>query len=354
MSVFSAIDFSAISGTSRALIVAGGIILGFSLLGFVIERIIVASLRRFAASTNFKLDDIVMSSLRGVARWGFFLLGIFAGLPALPIPVSFSDEITLAGRLTVLVFSLIVLGRFANGIAAHYANRLFPSSVSLTKIIVNVVLMTIGVLIIFQTIGIKITPILGALGVGGLAVALALQDTLANFFSGMQVMASKQINLGDYVQLDSGQEGFVSDISWRAATLKMLNNNVVVVPNTKLAQSIVTNFSLEERDFAVRVTIGVAYDSDLEKVERVTIEEARKIAEKIEGAAKTFEPLVRYHTFGDSSIQFNVIMRYEDFGAQFLAQHELVKALHKRYQQEGIEIPFPIRTVLVRGEMPAG
>lgn len=348
-----AIDFSAISGTTRALVVAGGIVLVATIAGFVIERVLIAGLRRLAKSTSFQFDDIVMTSVRGVARWGFFLLGVFAALPALPIPVSFSDEITMAGRLIVLVFAFIVLGRFASGIAAHYAHRLFPSSVSLTKMIVNAVVMTIGLLILFQTIGIKITPILGALGVGGLAVALALQDTLANFFAGMQVMASKQINLGDYVQLDSSHEGFVSDIGWRAATLKMLNNNVVVVPNTKLAQAIVTNYSLEERDFAVRMTIGVAYDSDLEKVERVTIETARAVVSRIEGAAKAFEPLVRFHTFGDSSIQFNVIMRYEDYGAQFLAQHELVKALHKRYQQEGIEIPFPIRTVLMRGEARA-
>ncbi len=350
MSSFLAIDFSAISGTTRAFMVAGGIVLASSLLGFVVERLLIAGLRRLAASTDIKFDDIVMSSLRGVARWGFFMLGVFAALPALPIPVRFSDEITLAGRLAIVVFAFIFLGRFASGIAAHYAHRLFPSSVSLTKIIVNVFVMTIGILIVFQTIGVKITPVLGALGVGGLAVALALQDTLANFFAGLQVMASRQVNLGDYVQLDGGQEGFVSDIGWRAATLKMLNNNVVIVPNTKLAQAIVTNFSLEERDFAVRMTVGVAYDSDLEKVERVTIEVARQVAGRIEGAVKSFEPLVRFHTFADSSIQFNVIMRYEDYGAQFIAQHELVKALHTRYRQEGIEIPFPIRTVIMRGE----
>jgi small-conductance mechanosensitive channel len=162
-------------------------------------------------------------------------------------------------------------------------------------------------------------------------------------------MASRQINLGDHVQLDTGQEGFVTDISWRTATLKMLNNNVVIVPNTKLAHAIVTNYSLEERDFAVRMTVGVAYDSDLEKVERVAVEVARAVVARIDGAAKNFEPLVRFHTFGDSSINFNVIMRYEDYGSQFLGQHEFVKALHVRFQQEGIEIPFPIRTVYMRG-----
>ena len=349
----AAIDLSAISGSGRAFIVAGAIVLFFCILGFIAERVILTALRRFARKTNFMFDDIVIDSLKGTARWGFLLFGIFAALPALPIPLQYSDEITMAGRLVVLIFLIVLVGRFASGIAGHYAYRWFPSSVSLMKIVVNVIVMTFGLLVIFQTMGIKVTPILTALGVGGLAVALALQDTLANFFAGLQVLASRQINVGDYVHIDGGQEGFVHDIGWRSATIKMLNNNMVIIPNTKLAQAIVTNYSLQERDFAVRTTIGVSYDSDLEKVERVTIEVARDVINRIEGAVKDFEPVVRFHTFADSSIQFNVILRYSDYGAQYLAQHELVKALHKRYREEQIDIPFPMRTVLMRSPAPA-
>ena len=352
MSVFSAIDFSAISGTTRSFIIAGGIILLSSLAGFVAERVLLAGMRRFAKSTDIKFDDIIVSSLRGVARWGFFLFGIFAALPVLPIPLSMSDEITLAGRMAVLVFAIVVVARFASGVTVHYAHRVFPSSVSIAKIVVNVIVMVFGLLIIFQTMGIKITPILTALGVGGLAVALALQDTLANFFSGLQVLASRQINVGDFVRLDGAQEGFVNDIGWRSATIKMVNNNIVIVPNKKLAEAIVVNYSLEEREFAVRTTLGVGYDSDLEHVERVTLEVVRDVVKRTEGSVKEFEPQVRFHTFGDSSIQFNVIVRFHDFGAQVLAQHELIKALHKRYREEGIEIPYPVRTIITRAEAP--
>ena len=345
---FLSIDFSAISGNTRAFIVAGVIVAAATIVGFIVERILIAGLRRAAASTKFVFDDIIVSSVRGLARWGFFLLGVFTALPVLPIPLSMSEGITTAARLLILVLAIIIVGRFASGIAAHYAHRLLPSSVSLTKLIVNVIVMAFGLLIIFQTLGIKITPVLAALGVGGLAVALALQDTLANFFSGMQVLASRQIRIGDYIRLDGGQEGFVHDIGWRSATLKMLNNNMIIVPNTKLAQAIVINYSLQEREFAVRMSIGVAYDSDLEKVESVTIEVAREVSQRVEGADKNFEPQVRFHTFGASSIDFNLTLRYHDYGAQFLAQHELVKALHKRYATEGIEIPFPIQTVYTR------
>jgi len=346
---FLAIDFSAISGNTRAFIVAGAIVALATIVGFIVERILIAGLRRAAASTKFMFDDIIVSSVRGLARWGFFLLGVFTALPVLPIPLSMSEGITTAARLLILVLSVIVVGRFASGIAAHYAHRLLPSSVSLTKIVVNVIVMAFGLLIIFQTVGIKITPILAALGVGGLAVALALQDTLANFFSGMQILASRQIRIGDYILLDSGQEGFVSDIGWRSATMKMLNNNIVIVPNTKLAQAIVTNYSLEEPDFDVRMTIGVAYDSDLAMVERVTVEAAREVAARLDGVSKESDPVVRFREFGESSIELILVLRCHEFRAQVPLRHELVKAIHERYQQEGIEIPFPIRTVYMKG-----
>jgi small-conductance mechanosensitive channel len=95
-------------------------------------------------------------------------------------------EITVGFRIAVLVVAVVVVARFASGIAAHYAHRLLPSSVSLAKVVVNVIVMIIGLLVIFQTMGIEIGPMIAALGVGGLAVALALQDTLSNFLRGHQ------------------------------------------------------------------------------------------------------------------------------------------------------------------------
>jgi small-conductance mechanosensitive channel len=175
----------------------------------------------------------------------------------------------------------------------------------LTKLFVYL----IGSLIILQTLNISITPILTALGVGGLAVALALQDTLSNLFSGLQIIASKQVRPGDYVKLESGEEGYVTDITWRNTAIRALPNNMVIVPNSKLASTLVTNYYQPE-----------------------------------------FEPFIRYHTFADFSVNFSVILRAGEFTDQFMVKHEFIKRLHERYQQEGIEIPFPIRTLQFRKE----
>jgi small-conductance mechanosensitive channel len=125
---------------------------------------------------------------------------------------------------------------------------------------------------------------------------------------------------------------------------------MIIVPNSKLAQSVVTNYYLPERETAVLVDVGVSYDSDLPKVEEVTKEVAREIMKTTPGGVPGFEPFIRYHTFGDSSIDFTVILRGREFADKFLIKHEFVKKLQARFKTEGIEIPFPIRTVYLPGK----
>jgi len=151
--------------------------------------------------------------------------------------------------------------------------------------------------------------------------------------------------------LESGQEGYVMQIGWRSTRVRMLPNNILIVPNTKLVSSQITNFYLPETEMAVLVQVGVSYQSDLEKVERVTIEVAKQVLQEVEGGVKEFDPFIRYHTFSDFSINFTVILRAKEYVSKYLITHEFIKRLHRRYQQEGIEIPFPIRTVYMKSEI---
>lgn len=224
---------------------------------------------------------------------------------------------------------------------------------SLTRNIAWGIIAVLGLLVILNGLGLSIAPMLTALGVGGLAVALALQEPLANFFAGLFLTLAGQIRLGDYVKLDSGQEGYIVDFSWRSTRLRMLANNLVIVPNAKLAQAIVVNHHLPSQDLAVLVEVGVDYDSDLGHVERVVSEVGRDVMTQVPGGVAEFEPFVRYHTFADSSINFTVILRGKEFVDQYLVKHEFVKRLHARFNQEGIIIPFPIRTIARREALPA-
>jgi small-conductance mechanosensitive channel len=217
--------------------------------------------------------------------------------------------------------------------------------------IMKAVIYVIGILIILTVLGISITPLLTALGVGGLAVALALQDTLANLFAGMHILVEKSIRVGDFIRLETGQEGFVDDITWRTTRVRMLPNNMVVIPNSKLAQSVVTNYYLPEKRMALLIPVGVSYSSEPDRVETILIEEAKKAVGEVPGLLGDPEPFVRFIPgFGDSSLDFTLICQVREFADQYIAQHELRKRIFKRFQQEGIEIPFPQRTVHLRAE----
>jgi small-conductance mechanosensitive channel len=184
-------------------------------------------------------------------------------------------------------------------------------------------------------------------------VALALQDTLANLFAA-SISSLEADQTGRLHPPGLGVEGFVTEITWRYSNIRALSNNITIIPNAELAKAVVVNFDLQEQEMSVLVPVGVSYDSDLEQVEQVTREVAREVMEEVEGGIPGFDPLIRYHTFNDFSIDFNVIMRSRQFADQHPIKHEFIKRLHRRYLKEGIEIPFPIRTLHIRQAEASG
>lgn len=222
---------------------------------------------------------------------------------------------------------------------------------TIIKNTIRVIIVALGTLIILDSLGISITPIIASLGIGGLAVGLALQDTLANYFSGFYLLIEQPIRIGDFIQLETGEEGYVEAIGWRSTKIRMLANKTVIMPNKVISSGRITNYDYLSSEVAVLIGVGVHYDSDLEMVERVTVETARDVQQTVPGAVKNFEPFIRYHTFADSSINFTVILRAERFVDNYLIKHEFIKRLHNRYNKEGIVIPFPIRTVYMANEV---
>jgi len=325
-------------------------IIFFSLIaGIIFQVILLSYLKRVADKSKWEGDEVLIRSFRGIIIY----LSIFAGLYFSTYSLPLRGDLLILSRkvfaVAIIFLGIMIVSRIASGFVDLYMREILPST-SLIDILTVILVYTIGGLVILQVIGISITPLLTTLGVGGLAIALALQDTLSNLFSGLQIIAAKQLKTGDYIRIDSGEEGNVEDINWRNTTIRALQNNLIVVPNAKLASSIITNFNDPEKEMSVIVTVGVSYDSDLEKVERVTLEVAKEVTQKVKGAKKDFEPFIRYKNFGDSSIDFSVILRVEEFVSQYLIKHEFVKVLHERFEKEGIDIPFPIRTVYLKDE----
>lgn len=219
------------------------------------------------------------------------------------------------------------------------------ASTSIFLLLVKLAMITLGMAYLLAYFDQDISAILAAFGIAGFAVALALQDTLANFFAGLYIVASGQIKVGNYLKLDTGEEGYVTDINWRSTTLRSILTNIILVPNSRVASANIVNYNLPSPNIAIRVLVGVGYESDLEFVEKVTLEVARDLMKNTLGGVPEFEPKILFHTFGDFAISFYVRLMVDMFENQFRIQSEFIKKLHKRYKQEGINIPFPIRTI---------
>lgn len=315
--------------------------------GYILRKILFARLSKWASRTKSQIDDIILVAVKGPFIIWCIMLGIYFALEASKLPqevVNISGKILFVLGITSVT---LVLANISSKLVRVYSDKLNTALpiTSLTQNISRIIIFAIGILIILNSLGISITPILATLGVGGLAVALALQDTLSNLFSGFHIIVAKQIRVGDYIKLDTGEEGYVVDITWRTTKIKMLPNNVVLVPNEKLTKAIVTNYYLPDKEMAVLLNLGVHYSSDLKKVEKITIEVAREVMKEIPGGVPEFEPFIRYHTFADFSINFTVILRVKEFVDQYIIKHEFIKRLHERYAREGIVIPYPIRAI---------
>jgi small-conductance mechanosensitive channel len=211
----------------------------------------------------------------------------------------------------------------------------------LTQNLVRFLVVTLGLLAILNGLDVDVRPALAALGVGGLAVALALQEPLSNLFAGLFVTLAGQVRIGDYIKLESGSEGFIRDFNWRSTRLQTVGGHYIIVPNSKLAQAIVSNFSLPSPDTAVAVDVGVDYGSDLAKVEQIATTVATEVIRDVAGSVPDSPPQIRFHTFSDLSVKFSVNVRAREFPDQFLIRHELMKRLHARLTHEGITLRPP-------------
>lgn len=314
----------------------------------VIRRILTRKLRDWAARTTTTIDDMAASAIQTPSLLWAIILSLYIALQVSSLP---ARVIELAARTLMILWvvsATLALSSLAAVSVKHFGARVGGAMAvtSLAQNLGRLLVASMGCLLLLSELGIAITPILTALGVGGIAVALALQDTLSNLFAGVYVSMAGQVRVGDYIRLDSGQEGYVSDITWRATGIRTLQNNLMVVPNGRLAQAIVTNHSLPEPRMSLLIPIGVDYESDPDQVERILVEVAVEGAKDIPGLLAEPAPFVRFIPgFGAYSLDLTLICQVAEFVDQYIVQHELRKRILRRFRSEGIQIPFPVQTV---------
>tara|TARA_Y100000768_G_scaffold67163_1_gene46881 strand:+ start:341 stop:1405 length:1065 start_codon:yes stop_codon:yes gene_type:complete len=338
-----------------AFIIVVGIILGF-----IFKRFVHTKLKIAAKKSDWAGDDVVLDAIEPHIVIWFFLGALsiaVSNIQALePSNVYLTDIINdyvPKFLIIVLIGSItLAIGKLSVSLFDHWAKdqeKGFPSTTMFTNF-VRIAVYVIGVLIILDALNISIAPMITALGVGGLAVSLALKDTLSDVFAGLHILLSKKVQVGDFIQIDTGDMGYVKNISWRNTTVMERTNNIIHIPNTRLSSAIIKNFDSGDPSFSIKIPVGVGYNSDLEKVETVTQSVIDHIQNSMEETNNNFEPTMRFQNFGESSINLMVYFRGNRYGDQNPIIHQFIKLLHKKYSDAGIEIPFPMRTVIHKNE----
>ena len=285
--------------------------------------------------------------LNRVARFMPTCLGLMVGMKLTEDTFDFPSFVTTAmdnGFHSLVIISVTLFIAHVISTYIRYRLRKSTSATASTSILATVVdftIYTMGFLAILNSYGISISPLLTALGAGGLASALALKDTLTNLFSGISTLVSKQIHIGDYIQLPSGRTGRIIDMNWHHTTIRTVKGNTVIVPNANISNSDLINYERPYPQCTIGIPVTIAYGNDLDFVEKVTLDTANAVLASSEYGVRGFKPVVRYNALGDYGISLDVVLQIRKVVDESALRHQFIKALYKAYGEH--HIPLMIR-----------
>ncbi len=333
------------------------IIAGF-LVYFIVSRII----RTAAGKTRTSLDDLVVNALSRPIFAFVVLFGMYAGLTASTFLDTHQEQVDRGLLSAVILVAGYLVSRLLHALISWYGSEIASRTettwddrvLPLIERVANAVIFGLVVMLVLQAQGLNISPLLAGLGIGGLAVALAVQPTLANFVAGTYTVTESGISVGDFIEIDGGASGWVEQVGWRTTKIRTFWNNRVVIPNGKLSESIVTNYQGPDPSVYALVSAGVSYESDLQHVNDVALEVTNEVLSRTDRADMSYTPAVRFSNFGDSNIDFNIIFKVKGFVDQYAIKDQIIRGVHKRFGEEGIEINYPVRKLVYPHEVSGG
>jgi len=337
--------------------VAAAIAIGGFVLAWLISRLSRAVIHAFTKTTVTEIDDVLANALRGPVVAFIALQGLFIGLRTLSYLDQHANTIRQTWGALALIIVVVAVRRVVLELVDWLSTRPGVSelpgfdarSMPFVRRLLNVLMLAVGSLLVMDAIGLSISPLLAGLGLGGFAVALALQPLLSNIFASSYVITDASIAVGDFVEVAGGPTGVVEDIGWRATRIRTFDNNISMVPNAAVADSIITNYDSADARADARVECGIAYEENLDRVEALVLEEITELL-KLDYVDKERTPLFRYSEFGDSNVNFFVKMRAVTWSDSFLLKHEMMKRIHRRLTAEGVVINYPARRLMLASE----
>jgi small-conductance mechanosensitive channel len=309
-------------------------------------------IRRIVKISKSDLDDQIINF---VHRPIFFTIIIIGGIHAskylsLSEKAAFNISGLLLSLLVIIwVICTIKVSKLIIDHTIHKVADITGLSKELTPLVENiwkVIVIASGIMITLSIWKINISPMLASAGIVGVAVALAAKDTLSNFFGGISIFIDKPYKIGDYIVLDSGERGEVVNIGIRSSRIKTRDDILITIPNAIIANTKIINESAPVPKFRIRVPVSTVYGSDVNRVEEVLM----KVAVNNNNVQPSPEPRVRFRTFGDSSLNFELLCWAKEPSLRGRTIHELNKEIYRAFNEENITFPFPHRTVYLREE----
>jgi small-conductance mechanosensitive channel len=328
---------------------AGGIFATFLIASVVISVVWNRIFSRLMAKTRSNVDDMVLEALRRLVVWGLIVAGgyfafleVSASQKGTIIWIMLGRGFTIAWVILVIATAIRLSSAFslwridrANGADSI---RDVTTRVHFIRKLLNAAVMVVGGLYVLTIAGVDISPIIAGGAFTGIIVGVALQDTLSNVFAGFFLNFDRPIKIGDFIRLDTDQEGYVEDIGWRYSRVRLLANNLLIIPNNKLSQSVITNYSLPNRSLSVSVPCTISHENDLDQVEAIAMEVAKQVQQSVDETDQTYQPQVRFKDFGTSSISLVTVLRSKEVGAQNRLKHQFIKDLHRAFCEAGIKL----------------
>lgn len=311
--------------------------------GIVLDQIVASIVRNYSKRHSSRIGYAFAKAFHGLISWMAGLIGFWIAFFKTPLPAQINRDLSIYLKLASVLILTIFLARIASALVSVWATRDDPSKrpSSIFPNITRASVYVIGIGVGLGILGVSLTPILTALGVGGLAIGLALQPTLDNLFSGIQIIASNQIRPGDFVQLESGSEGVVEDVQWRNTTIRRASGEVVIVPNSVLGKSAVVNYSRNNSSYKLVINTTVAAKADPLKVQEVALTVANEIMKSSPFTYKTHEPSVSFvKTNGTTGLSFNTVLPIMSYTDRFAVQSQFVEHLDAALKEAGIHYHY--------------
>ena len=316
----------------------------------IIDIITNRVLKKLAEGTRTLVDDKIIDLLHRPVFFTILILGAIHSIEILNAPemmIYYSNGLLYTSLVLIWAVCIIKISNLFIESSIQKVTDLTGLNKELAPLIENmrtVLIIISGIMLVLSIWEVNITPLLASAGIVGVAVALAAKDTLANFFGGISIFFDKPYKIGDYIVLDSGERGEVVKIGVRSTRIKTRDDILITIPNSIIANTKIINESAPVPNFRMRVPFTLAYGTEIDRVEEILL----AISKDSENVQNDPEPRVRFRSFGDSSLNFELLCWAKEPAIRGRTIHELNKEIYKRFREADITFPFPHRTVYLR------